>query len=163
MDNRVKCAFAVSMALLFIPVALRPQQANTFFLRQAAPSPTQNPPACLSYEPSRVQLTGTIIRRSFPGPPNYESVERGDKPEVAWLLALSQPICMEQDKKDPDLNPAQRSIRKIQLVFRDAGPYGTQKELVGKKVVARGMLFSAHTGHHHTPVLLTVSTLTKAE
>jgi hypothetical protein len=161
-DTRLKWQFALSIALLFIPVALNPQQATTFFPRQAAYGLTQNLPVCLSYEPSVVQLTGTIIRKTFPGPPNYESVERGDKPEVAWLLVLSQPICMEQDRKDPDLNPAQMDIRKIQLVFRDATAYQTQKELIGKKVLASGTLFGAHTGHHHTPILLTVNTLAKA-
>jgi hypothetical protein len=79
------------------------------------------------------------------------------------LLVLSQPICMEQDRKAPDLNPAHKGIRQIQLVFRNAAEYETLKALVGKKVAARGTLLGAHTGHHHTPVLLTVSTLTKAE
>jgi len=31
------------------------------------------------------------------------------------------------------------------------------KALVGRKVVATGTLFRAHTGHHHTKVLLTVN------
>jgi len=161
-DNRLKCAFALSIALLLTPVALHPQQVNAPSPPEASPGTTQNPPVCLSYEPSVVRLTGTIIRKTFPGPPNYESVEQGDSPEVAWLLVLSKPICVEKDAKDPDLNPAQKDIRKIQLVFRDSTAYKNQKDLVGKGVIARGTLFGAHTGHHHTPVLLTVSTLTKA-
>ncbi|HEY1470325.1 MAG TPA: DUF4431 domain-containing protein [Candidatus Acidoferrum sp.] len=140
-------AFVLLVALLFEPVALN----------------SQNPAACLLYEPSVVQLRGTIIRKTFPGPPNYESVERGDKPEVYWLLVLSEPICVEQDSKDPDLNPAQGDVRRIQLVFLDAKAYQTDKELVGKKVIASGTLFGEHTGHHHTPVLLTVKTLKKAD
>jgi len=160
MEKRLKSILELSAALLFLPVALHPQQPGTFSPRQASPGPTKDRQACLSYEPSLVQLTGTIIRETFPGSPNYESV--GDKPEVVWLLVLAQPICIEQDKKDPDLNPAQKDVLKIQLVLRDATAYQTQKGLVGKKVVARGTLFSAHTGHHHTPVLLTVSALTNA-
>jgi hypothetical protein len=160
---RLKRAFALSVVLLSILVALHPQQMIAFVPRQAPPDLTQNLRVCQLYEPSLVQLTGTIIRRTFPGPPNYESVERGDKPEVVWLLVLVQPICMEKDGTDPDLNPAQKGIRKIQLVFGDATSYETQKELLGKKVVAKGTLFGAHTGHHHTPVLLTVNTLIKVE
>ena len=162
-DNRLKYSFALPVVLLFVPAAVHPQQMSEVVPCQAALDPTQNPPVCQSYEPSEVQLTGTIIRKTFLGAPNYESIERGDKPEVAWLLVLSQPICIEKDKKDPDLNPEQKGIRKIQLVFRDATAYDTQKELLGKKVVAKGTLFGAHTGHHHTSVLLTVSTLTKAD
>ena len=152
-DNRLKSTFALSITLLF--------GAVTLDSRQATPGQPQNPAACLLYEPAVVQLNGTIIRETFPGPPNYKSVERGYKPEEAWLLALSQPICMEQDRKDPDQNPAQKDVQRIQLVFRDATPHEGQKGLVGKKVVARGMLFGAHAGHHHTPVLLTVIALTK--
>jgi hypothetical protein len=70
---------------------------------------------------------------------------------------------VEQDSKDPDLNPAQGDVRRIQLVFLDAKAYQTDKELVGKKVIASGTLFGEHTGHHHTPVLLTVKTLKKAD
>jgi len=31
------------------------------------------------------------------------------------------------------------------------------RDLLGKRVVATGTLFGAHTEHHHTPVLLTVT------
>ena len=144
---RPKLAFALSVAFLLVTVALE----------------AQNPPACVSYEPSVVQLKGKIVRKTFPGPPNYESIKRGDKAEKFWLLVLSQPICVQQDKKDPDANPAQQDIRQIQLVFGDANAYEIHKELVGKNVVASGTLFGAHTGHHRTPVLLTVRTLEKAD
>ena len=123
---------------------------------------SDHPSGCLSYEPSAVELHGTIIRETFPGPPNYASIRGGDKPEEYWFVVLSDPICVDQDKAEPDLNPAQKDIHKIQLVFRSADIYKTQKDLVGKRVVAKGMLFGANTGHHHTPVLLTVSTLSKA-
>jgi hypothetical protein len=124
---------------------------------------SQNSSACLSYEPSVVELRGTIIRKTFPGPPDYGSLRGGDRPEVYWLVVLSRPVCVDQDKTDPDLNPAQKDVRSIQLVFNDAAIYKTQKDLVGKSVVAKGTLFGAHTGHHHTPVLLTVSSLKTAE
>jgi hypothetical protein len=35
----------------------------------------------------------------------------------------------------------------------------TYKDLVGKKVIAKGTLFAGISAHHHTSVLLTVSTL----
>jgi len=119
--------------------------------------------ACLSYEPSVVELTGILIRRTFPGPPNYESVHRGDSPEVYWLIDLSRPVCVHEGKTNPDLNPARKDIRRVQLVILDPTIYETKKELIGKRVVARGALFGEHTRHHHTRVLLTTSTLTKAE
>jgi len=95
----------------------------------------QNHSHCLSYEPSVVQLKGTIVRKIFPGPPNYESIKRGDKAEETWLLVLSQPTCVQQDKKDLDLNPAQQNIRQLQLVFGDSKAHEIYKELVAKKLL----------------------------
>ena len=50
---------------------------------------------CLRYEPAISELTGTIKRVVFPGPPNYESVTRGDKPETCWVLYLPKKVCVD--------------------------------------------------------------------
>lgn len=118
--------------------------------------------SCLSYEPAVVKLSGTLVRKTFPGPPNYENIHRGDRPETYWLLKLSQPVCVNEDKSEPSLNPAHDDIRSVQLVLTGEA-YKKYKTLVGKRVVATGTLFGEHTGHHHTPVLLTVSGLTHVE
>ena len=123
----------------------------------------QSPPACLAYEPSVVQLTGTIVRRTFPGPPNYTSVKQGDRPETAWLLILRQPICVQAVKDDSGMYPAEADIHEIQFSFADPDGFKRYSDLVGtgKTVVVTGTLFGAHTGHHHTPVLMVVKTLSK--
>ena len=123
----------------------------------------QTPPksACLSYEPSVVKLTGTLVREIFPGPPDYASVQHGDKPEVYWLLNLAKPICVDEDTAEPGLNPAHKDIRAMQLVI-SAAFYKKYKNLVGHQVVVTGTLFGEHTAHHKTPVLLTISSLAKA-
>jgi hypothetical protein len=116
------------------------------------------PSGCRSYEPAVVALHGTLVRKTFAGPPNYEDIRKGDAAETYWLLNLDSPICVDEDKTDPDLNPAQKNIRRVQLVL-DPKAYEQFKALLGKRVVATGSLFGAHTGHHHTPVLLTVTSL----
>jgi Domain of unknown function (DUF4431) len=118
---------------------------------------------CLAYEPANVNLTGVIVRKTFPGPPNYESVHLGDKPETTWLLVLPKSICVDQDKNEPDLNAAQKGVVRIQLVFLEPKRYRECAGLVGKRVIATGTLYGAHTGHHHTPVLLTVGRLAPAQ
>lgn len=118
--------------------------------------------SCLSYDPSVVQLTGTLVRKTFPGPPEYKSVRGGDRPETSWFLNLLVPVCVDQDAEQPDLSPAHKDVRTIQLVV-SADFYKKYKYLVGRRVVVSGTLFGEFTGHHHTPVLLTVSTLAKAE
>jgi len=119
------------------------------------------PAGCRSYEPAVVTLHGSLIRKTFPGPPNYSDIHKGDRAETYFLLNLDSPICLDMDKSDPDLRPRQKNVRTVQLVLEE-GMYDRFKLLLGKEVVARGSLFAAHTGHHHTPVLLTVSNLEQA-
>lgn len=116
--------------------------------------------ACLSYEPSVVKLEGTLTKKTFPGPPNYESVLKGDRPEAYWMLNLERPVCVDQDPTDADVNGAQKNVRIVQLVV-DPKVYQANAGLIGTRVVVTGRLFGAITGHHHTPVLLTVATIVK--
>src|SRR5215831_7668862 len=130
------------------------------FVVAANPSARQNTTqsTCLSYGPAIVTLNGTLVRRTFPGPPNYESVKKGDEPETYWFLDLPESICVNEDKAQPDLNPKQSGIHEIQLVLQPE-QYQQRKGMVGRKVLATGTLFGEHTGHHHTPVILAVRTL----
>jgi hypothetical protein len=132
-------------------------QASTLISWAQAPSQ----PSCLTYEPAVVTLTGTVIRKTFPGRPGYESIRHGDEPETYWLLDLPQPICVDEDKSEPWLNEAKQDVRLVQLVV-DREAYKKYRRLVGKRVIATGTLFASITGHHHTPVLLTVKTLEPA-
>lgn len=113
---------------------------------------------CLRYEPEVVTFAGTLVRKTFPGPPNYENVKNGARAETYWLLDLTTSACVDEDTAAPDLNPAQAGVREIQLVLQ-LQQYARYKALVGKKIVVTGTLFGEHTGHHHTPVLLKVRSL----
>ena len=161
-DNGLKCSLALSIALLFIPAALPPQRSAGFLSGQPTPGSMGNSPACLSYEPSVVQLSGTVIRETFPGPPNYESIERGDKPEVLWWLVLSQPICMEEDVKEPSLSPAQRTFAKSSWFFAKRQPTKLIKNSRGIQSLRKVRSSVLAPDIHHTGLLLTVTTLTKA-
>jgi len=122
----------------------------------------QTPPQsqCLSYDPAVVTLSGTLVRKTFPGPPNYECIKKSDKPETSWFLELPASICVNEDQAQPDLNPRQSGIHEIQLVL-EPKQYQQCKGMVGSRVVAIGTLFGEHTAHHHTPVLLIVRALAK--
>jgi hypothetical protein len=131
---------------------------TSLVLTNSSVSQTKPQSECLSYEPSVVTLSGTLVRKTFPGPPNYESVKKGDRPETSWFLDLPESVCVNESKTEPDLNPKQSGIHEIQLVLKPE-QYQQHKGMVGMKVLATGTLFGEHTGHHHTPVLLTVRTL----
>ena len=135
-------------------------KAAMIFLLSTNASITRSMPAhgCLSYEPSSATVKGTLVRKTFPGPPNYESVKHGDKPETSWFLELRESICVDEDKAQPDINSRQSEIKEIQLVLQPQ-QYAEYKSLVGKRVTATGTLFGGITAHHRTPVLLTILNL----
>ncbi len=113
--------------------------------------------ACLSYGPAEVRLTGKIRIRTFPGPPNYESVKKGDTPEVTWVLHLARPVCVRRGQ-DNEFDVAERNVTDVQLVL-EPGQYTQWRKLARGRVpvAVTGTLFHSHTGHHHTPILIDVT------
>ena len=105
---------------------------------------------CLRYEPQAVELTGRLVRRTHPGPPNYESVRQGDAPVTYWYLELDRPICVELAPEGDD-TPAESGVRTVQIIT-DA--YAKHRRLVGRRVKIAGTLMHAETGHHFTAVLI---------
>jgi hypothetical protein len=113
---------------------------------------------CLSYEhPATVE--GVIVRRTYPGPPNYESVAAGDKPETYWLIRLPHPVCVKQDLRSgyPE-NIGVVSIDELQLLMKPA-QYSDYQNQIGMYVRITGMLEGAMTGHNHTLVMLSLDLL----
>ncbi|HEX5734736.1 MAG TPA: DUF4431 domain-containing protein [Blastocatellia bacterium] len=114
------------------------------------------PQECLSYEPATVTLNGKITRKTFAGPPNYESLKEGDTPETYWVLHLTKPICVNGDENMPGGEEPERNVSNIQLILSKE-QYARYRGLVGKRVEVSGKLMHAITGHHHTNVLLTAT------
>jgi hypothetical protein len=114
---------------------------------------------CLSYDVAGVQLIGTISKKTFPGPPNYESIRRGDQPETYLILHLARPICTTASADDE----AESSITDLQLILPLTMPpkdHAHLKKLAGRKdVMVSGKLMHAISGHHHTPVLVEVKAI----
>ncbi len=112
---------------------------------------------CLSYAPAVVTLQGKLVRRTFPEP-----IREGNLiliSETPLLLDVESAICMNEDKSDASgFNRARKGIHEIQL-FVKLDAYKQYSALVGKKVTVTGTLFGEHNAHHHTPVLLTVTSL----
>lgn len=93
-----------------------------------------------------------MVQRIYPGPPNFESVARGDRPEKALVLALTEPVCMAKDKADRDgMRPAIARITEVQLATTSRDLGGVKP---GRRLRVTGNAFAAHTGHHHTPIVL---------
>lgn len=113
--------------------------------------------ACLSYLPDVVKLTGVITEKTFPGKPNFESVERGDEPETSWYLTLTSPACIAEQKIEDHTLQAYADVREMRLVIEDRQTYDKYRPLLGRTVTVTGTLDEAVSMHSHTPVMLSVA------
>jgi len=87
--------------------------------------------SCVDYGPT--SLTGRIVRQTYAGPPDYESVTKGDQPIVIYVLQLDYTLCLN------DTQVVAKGIREMQLQWSGAGP-GPLQDLLGRKVTATGEL-----------------------
>ena len=114
---------------------------------------------CLEYGPT-VSLTGRLSSRVFAGPPNYESIKRGDRKETAVILTLETATCTSASETAADtFDVAETGVREVQLVIKTPAQWKALKRLRGAPVTVTGTLFHAHTGHHRTEVLMIVAEL----
>lgn len=101
-------------------------------------------------------LVGELRYVLFPGPPNFEDVQRGDTPEPTYVLKLDRPICIRGEEfADPNL-----MFDEVQLV----GSAETQPSLKANvrryvRVALRDRM-AANTGHHHEPLVAWVAGVT---
>lgn len=109
---------------------------------------------CLRYEPHKVSLTGEVVARRMPGPPNYRNVARGDYPETVHFLELAEPFCVIGDRGSRTNKKTRFDVSEVQLAGDDA--LGRH---VGDAVRARGTLFGAHMPYHRTDVVLRVEAI----
>jgi hypothetical protein len=105
----------------------------------------------------QTQLTGTIKSETFPGLPNYDSIKKGDEPETYWILVTHKPYCGQgEDFSNPGQMITEKNQSRFQLVLTPE-QYKQWKGLLHNKIVVKGSIFIAHTGHHHTPLLIEVT------
>jgi hypothetical protein len=120
----------------------------------------QGAPVVLHYDPAVVQLEGVLELQNFPGPPNYQSIAKGDQLERHFYLKLDKEVAVIASEKDqaPDTKD-EKNVKVVQLSidgedrilwsrFRKLGE-GTHVRIVGK-------LMHQFTGHHHSRVVLLV-------
>lgn len=95
-------AAAFALAACLAPVGAWPTE------KQANP--------VLRYEPAVVTLAGTLSSRTYAGPPNYEDIRAGDRPETYWILQLENPVNVLVDE-NAELDRSELDVCEVQLVF----------------------------------------------
>lgn len=109
-----------------------------------------------NFEPSVSEITGIIQAEIFYGPPGYGENPKTDKVEHFFMLILQKPINVVSTDKNADaddVNATKNNISKIQLLPADNIDLNNY---IAKTVKLTGTFFGAHTGHHHTDVLMDV-------
>jgi hypothetical protein len=110
--------------------------------------------ACLSYEPASVTLSGKVEIADAYGPPGFGDNPAHDTKKRYPVLLLDSPICVTGDPKDELNSESEDDVKRVQLVFLDGK---IRTDLLHKEASITGTLFHAETGHHHTAVLIQVS------
>jgi len=115
------------------------------------------PQSCLHYGPSAVTLEGTLIRRPYPGPPNYEGARQGDQPDTALILSIPKPICVAPDSaSDEGDKQLESGVRELQLAIGTDSLWAQLRAAHSSRLRVTGELFHSITGHHRTRVLIWV-------
>ncbi len=117
----------------------------------------------MEYEPHKVVLRGRLATKTFFGPPGYGENPKTDSKEEEFILALDEPVDVIGNASDPINSETVKDVKEVTVVLLPARGQGPQEQqvalhelsaLVGKHVIVHGSLFHAHTGHHHTPILI---------
>lgn len=124
----------------------------------AAALGTPSAPGCIDGRSGNapVSFEGRLERRIFAGPPNYDSIRRGDRPEPAYILTLDRRICIDDGGQFADLN---NRFNQIQLFSGNGRLTARLRAGVGHRVRITSDGFAANTGHHHASLVVDIRTL----
>jgi hypothetical protein len=100
-----------------------------------------------------ITLRGKLVRHTFPGVPNYESVEDGDYPETRWVLEIApteiQKLIDSNYVTENLYNPSEEGWVQLIAVGNEESPRPFQN----KQVAVRGYLGTL-ASHIHTPATI---------
>lgn len=127
----------------------------------AAPSARAGRENCLKYEPFEVSITGTVYTKIYPGPPNYESIKKGDLAYRHYFFIPDAPFCTVAEPND-ELNGNADDVKLVQfdlIKVRTGNLRSYMKKFNGKKVRVTGTLSSRIFAYHRTPDLMDVTSI----
>jgi hypothetical protein len=102
---------------------------------------------CVEY--GSVSLVGTLVRQTYAGPPDFESVTKGDEPQVIWILQLDERTCVYSQSREA----REYEQHEVQLQWNGKQPTNYLK-LLGKRLVIDGALIRGGAQHDKRLVLI---------
>lgn len=107
---------------------------------------------CPSFAGREWELTGHLVNRIFPGPPDYESVTSGDKAVTRWYLQPPWSACFAEHGHLTEFQ--------LSLTPQEVDRY---RQFLGKEIRVNGTLEEGVPGRHTTALVVNVSGLTRLE
>jgi hypothetical protein len=164
MDRRLIVVALATISLTAVAVWLRPPRtvASSMVIEATGeyfPDISRvDSSSCFPLESESVELEGRLMRQTFAGAPNYESIADGDEALTYWVLILEEPICGSGgEHAEVETTPT----RAIQLILNPI-MYRSHGHLLDGRVRVRGNLVEQVAARHFTPVLLQVAEITPA-
>ena len=105
---------------------------------------------CLSYE-ATASLAGILITEPAL-PRNLEFYEPGEIPGRQYILRLDNPICLNQRADDIYYDKSRTDVSEIALLQPSTGA-DDWPAFLDKRVIMKGELWGAQTGHHAREVM----------
>jgi Domain of unknown function (DUF4431) len=106
---------------------------------------------------ARIVVSGKLTLQLFAGPPNFESIAKGDAEERTFILELPRRVCAYDGDEFADPN---ERFDRVHVSSSNPAMMRVLKAAVGRQIVAVGEAFSAHTGHHHAPLVILADRVT---
>jgi hypothetical protein len=100
---------------------------------------------------SIVTAEGRLILRHMPGPPNFESIRRGDEDRLTLILVLPKSACI--DDGGQFANPKAR-FTTVHIWSLDPAVHRKLKEAVGKVVTITGEGYARDNALHYAPLVI---------
>ena len=100
-----------------------------------------------------ITLRGKLIRHTFPGVPNYESIEDGDYPETRWVLVISEAeikqLITSRSVSEEMYGSCQEGWVQLIAISTEESP----QPFLNKQIVVKGYLGTL-ASHIHTLVTI---------
>lgn len=117
-------------------------------------------PSAEVYEGQLIELTGFVWRETFPGRPNYSSLDT-DEHETYWMLVIPHAVSLIAIGPEHGGSYRVDGIRRLQMSLTPE-QYANNRHLVLSDARVRGRLFPTESGHHHGDANIVIESISPA-
>lgn len=101
-----------------------------------------------------VEIAGKLTQITLPGPPNYQDISKGDRPEAGYYLKLDKPVCAAvSELQRDDLGQTKDDVQFVQLL-KSSDDFPPSRTVLGMRQGYAGILVAPETAHHRTQLML---------